>query len=103
MKEHSAMANAYPCDCEDAAPMLDEELELSAEQVDRNDEMYNAVYELCKLFTEDDDLEWNMSYIGEITDLAASIMVQHGKRVRYPAVVTEPDGTQYIEEYYEIS
>lgn len=103
MKEHSAMANAYPCDCEDTGPRLNEELELSAEQVDRNDEMYNAVYELCQLFTEDDGLEWDMSYIGEIVDLAASIMVQHGKRVRYPAVVTRPDGTQYIEEYHEIS
>ena len=40
-----------------------------------------------------------MSFIGEIADCAASILGRHGIRVHFPAVVTNEDGSQYIEEY----
>ena len=40
------------------------------------------------------------SLAGELADLAAELLTRHGSRVRYPAVVTEPDGRQYIEEYH---
>ena len=40
-----------------------------------------------------------MSFLGEIADCAASILDRHGIRVHLPAVVTNPDGSQYIEEY----
>lgn len=49
---------------------------------------------------EDDDLQWNMEILGELADFAAELLTRHGSRVRYPAVVTEPDGGQYIEEYH---
>ena len=78
----------------------DEELELSDAQCARNDEIYNAAYEFCKVMAEDDRLEWNMEILGELADLAAELLTRHGSRVRYPAVVTEPDGRQYIEEYH---
>lgn len=82
------------------APDTDEELELSDAQSARNDEIYNAAYEFCKVMAEDDDLQWNMEILGELADLAAELLTRHGSRVRYPAVVTEPDGRQYIEEYH---
>jgi len=82
-------------------PELSESLELSDEQLARCDEIYNAVYEMCKVVAEDKDLEWDMHYIGEIAELAADMLVDRGYRVKFPAVVTEKDGSQHIEEFYE--
>lgn len=79
----------------------EEELELNGEQAARNDEIYNGVFDLCRLMAEKPELEWNMGFIGEIADCVASILARHGIRVRFPAVVTEEDGTQHIEEYCE--
>lgn len=79
--------------------ILEEELELSDEQAVRNDEIYEGVMELCRLLSENPELEWNMSFLGEIADCAASILARHGIRVHFPSVVTNPDGSQYIEEY----
>lgn len=75
--------------------------ELSDEQLARCDEIYNAVYEMCKVVAGDEELEWDMHYIREIAELAADMLVGRGCRVRFPAVVTEKDGSQHIEEYYE--
>ncbi len=77
-----------------------EELELSDEQTTRNDEIYGAAYEFCKVMAEDDNLEWNMEILGQLADFAADLLTDHGSKVRYPSVVTEPDGNQYIEEFY---
>ena len=77
-----------------------EELELSDAQADRNDEIYEAAFEFCKVLTENPDLEWDMAFLGEIADLAAGIMTEHGHKVRFPSVVTEEDGAQHIDEYY---
>ncbi len=77
----------------------EEELELDNEQEARNDEIYGTVFELCKVMAENPELEWDMGFIGEIADCAASILARHGIRVRFPAVVTNEDGSQYIEEY----
>lgn len=80
----------------------DEEVELNDKQSDRCDEVYNAVYEMCKCFTENENLEWDMAYIGEIAEFAANTLVSHGQKVRFPAVVTNQDNSQYIEEYYNL-
>lgn len=77
----------------------EEELELDNEQEARNDEIYGTVFELCKVMAENPELEWDMGFIGEIADCAASILARHGIQVRFPAVVTNEDGSQYIEEY----
>ena len=34
--------------------------ELTQSQLERIDELHNAVYDLCVLFTENPDLEWDM-------------------------------------------
>ena len=52
------------------------------------------------MMAEDDALEWSMEIIGQIADYAAELLTSHGIRVRFPSVVTEPDGSQHIEEYY---
>lgn len=77
------------------------EVELNDEQVARCDEVYNAVYEMCKVMCENTELEWDMHYIGEIAELTANLLVTRGERVRFPAVVTTEYGLQKIEEYYE--
>ena len=77
-----------------------EELELNDRQIARVDEIHNAVFEMCKILTENHDLEWDMYYIGNIADYAADMLSMDGNRVRYPMVVTEEDGTQHIQEYY---
>lgn len=79
--------------------VLNQEEELDNEQAARNDEIYDTVFELCKVMAENPELEWNMSFIGEIADCAASILARQGIRVHFPAVVTNEDGSQYIEEY----
>lgn len=75
--------------------------ELSDEQSARCDEIYNAVYEMCKVVADDKELEWDMYCIGEIAEMAANMMINRGYKVRFPAIVTEEDGSQHIEEYYE--
>ena len=70
------------------------ELELSSEQVARIDEIHNAVFEMCKILLEDDDLEWNMEIIGDIADVATDILVEKGHRVHYPAIVYEDDNDE---------
>lgn len=79
--------------------IYEKELELSDAQAERNDEIYNGVFDLCRLMADNPELEWDMSFIGEIADCAASVLMDHGIRVRFPSVVTNPDGSQYIEEY----
>ena len=77
-----------------------EELELSDAQLARIDEIYNGVHDFCQMMAEDDALEWSMEIIGQIADYDAELLTSHGIRVRLPSVVTEPDGSQHIEEYY---
>lgn len=77
-----------------------ENLELSDSQVERNDDIYNAVYSLCCVMTENNDLEWDMSFIGDIADAAAGILFEHGYKIRFPSIVTEPDGRQYVDEFF---
>lgn len=78
----------------------DESLKLSDRQIGRIDEIHNAVFEMCKVLTENPDMEWDMYYIGDIADYAANVLCLMGNKVRYPAIVTDEDGKQYIEEYH---
>lgn len=76
--------------------------ELNDKQIRRIDEVNNACYDFCKLLTENEDLPWNMSFIGEICDMATDIMVDHGYRVYYPSIVYEtddPDEEGHVEDY----
>lgn len=59
------------------------ELELNDDQIARNDEICNAVFELCKVLTENQKLEWDMEYIGDIADYASNALTLSGMKVRY--------------------
>lgn len=80
---------------------IDEELELSDIQIERNDEIYNAVLDLCKILAEDWNLEWDMAILGPIADTAASVLVERGIPVRFPSIVEDDNGRKYIEEYVD--
>lgn len=77
--------------------MRKHEIELNQSQLERIDELHSAVYDLCVLFTENPDLEWDMRYIGEIADRITDALVEYGERVHYPAVVHDGNGDRIIE------
>lgn len=89
-------------DCQPASDPTTEELELSDDQVARIDTIHNAAYEFCKIMAEDENLFLSMDTIQQISEFAAELLTNQGSPVRFPAVVTEPDGKQYIEEIYSI-
>lgn len=71
--------------------------ELNDLQIERIDEIHNAVYALCEVLTENEELEWNMAYIGEIADLACEILHRQGHRVRYPAIIEDAGAARIID------
>ena len=78
----------------------EKEIELSDEDIRRIDEVHNAVYDLCRILAES-EIEWDMSYIGEIADFAAEVLTKHGFPVRYPAIVYNDEGKpDHIEQYF---
>ena len=78
-----------------------EELELTAEQESRNDEIDNAVYQCVLVLAEqsETDLPWDMAMIGEVTDAIKAVLWQYAIKVRHPGIVTDDDGNQSYEEY----
>jgi len=82
---------------------FEEETELSQEHLERNYEIYSAAYQFIQILLEknEDDFPWNMEYIGNVTEAVVQTLNELGQRIRWPSVVMEKDGTQYIEEYYE--
>lgn len=72
---------------------------LSDPMVERINEIYQAVYQ-CACILAEKEIEWDMSIIGIVADYMSSVLHRHGYRIRYPSVVTEKDGSQYIEGYY---
>ena len=45
-------------------------------------------------------MDWDMSLIGEIADMAADFLVSRGYKVRYPAIVDDGDGNEYIVDFH---
>lgn len=80
-----------------------EDLQLSDDHIDRLDDIDNAVYQciLVLLNKTEEEFPWDMHYIGEVADGIVDFLVEQGHRIYRPAIVTEPDGTQHIEEYEE--
>lgn len=78
------------------------DVELSRGHLDRLDEIDNAVYQMCQVLTEDEDLPWGMEYIGEIADFATGLLVKCGYNVRFPCIVEEEDSEEQIEEYVKL-
>lgn len=79
------------------------ELGLNAEQTARVDEINRAALELCRVLTEDKNLELDAEEIMSIANYAALGLNIKGRRVRYPAVVEWKDGSRRIEEYFDFS
>lgn len=78
----------------------EKEIKLSGEDIRRIDEVHNAVYDLCRILAES-EIEWDMSYIGEISDFAAEMLTSQGIKVRYPAIVYNDEGEpDHIEQYF---
>lgn len=78
----------------------DEEVELTESQLIRLDNMYNAAHDLCTVITEEPDLEFDMYYAGTIVEFAVMLLLERGKPIRYPGIVTDDDGSSRVEEYY---
>lgn len=76
-------------------------IDFTNEQLERIDEVQNAAFDFCKVLTEKEDLEWDMSFIGEICDSVCYILNSHGLQTRYPERIENEDGTVYINDYTE--
>ena len=58
--------------------VFEEALELSEEQHARVDEIYDAVFEMSKVLTENSNLEGDMYYIDDIADYASNVLCLFG-------------------------
>lgn len=76
----------------------EEDVEFTAKQENRIDDVYNAVYELCRVILEDEELKWDMSLLGPLADSVIGIFIDRGHTVHFPSIVYDEDET-YIEEY----
>ena len=63
---------------------IEGEPEFSTAQLERLDEVYNAVHELCKLMTCNQTLDCRMEYVGEIAEEAAEVLMRKGLPVYFP-------------------
>lgn len=70
-----------------------DELELTDEMLERLDEIDNTVY-ACICTLAEKPIEWDMEIIGEVTEKIRSVLEKHGIQMRWPAIVTNEDGTQ---------
>lgn len=77
------------------------EVELSDKHLERLDEIYNAIYDMCKVISQNEDLEYNMDYIGGIADYVVGRLLtfKYCDKIYYPAVDIDENGSQKIEEY----
>ena len=95
LSEDGECLSDAPCDFY----LENQEPELSDEQIVRIDEVENATFDYIRVLAENENMEWNMEYIGELADLAAELLTKQGMKIRYPAIVTNEDGIQVIEDY----
>lgn len=76
-------------------------LELSPRQLERLDEIDNAMYQFLLVLLEKDESEfpWNMQYIGETVDAIEDIMFRYGFDIHRPAVIDDDSfGDHYVTE-----
>lgn len=75
--------------------------ELSPRQLERLDEIDNAMYRFLLVLLEKDESEfpWDMQYIGEAVDAIENIMYGYGFDIHRPAVINDGDGSDdYVVE-----
>lgn len=76
-----------------------EKPEFSKKQIERIDEIENAVYDVCKVMTRE-DLKWDYNIIGDVADSIAEILTSKGMTIYYPAIVEDENGNRRIIDYY---
>ena len=78
----------------------DEELELTDEQLARNDDIDNAIYDMLLVLTEknEEEFPWNMEHIGNITMMIEDYFEKRNIHIRHPGIITDEDGNQYYAE-----
>lgn len=64
-------------------------------------EEFHAPMESGYIVLKEEGLEVTFESKEDVVELAANMLVARGEKVRFPAVVTEQNGNQSIEEYYE--
>lgn len=75
--------------------------ELSPRQLERLDEIDNAMYQFLLVLLEKDESEfpWDMQYICEAVDAIENIMYGYGFDIHRPAVINDGDGSDdYVVE-----
>lgn len=79
------------------------EMELSAAQVEQLDAIDNSVYQTILVFLNKTESEfpWDMEYIGNVADAIEECLLDMGQRVYRPAIITQNDGRQSVEDYQE--
>lgn len=74
----------YKKECNEYKPTVDE-YELSEEQLARIDEIENSIFAIIKIMTQNYDMEWDISVIGDIADTVSARLTELGYRILYPA------------------
>lgn len=79
----------------------DDRAELSPRQIERLDEIDNAMYEflLVLLERDEDEFDWDMYHIGEAVDAVQQVMLDHGFDIHRPYI--EDDGEHRTVHDYE--
>jgi hypothetical protein len=73
------------------------DVELSDEQLQRNDTIDNSVFDCLETLAET-DLEWDMRMIAEATTGLKSVLNDYDIKVRHPGITTLPGNIQYIDD-----
>ena len=78
----------------------DAEAELSMSQLERLDDIDNAMYAFLQVLLEKDDKEfpWNIQYIGEAVDAVVDVMYGHGFNIRRPCIIDDGVVAPYVSE-----
>ena len=79
----------------------DDRAELSPRQIERLDEIDNAMYQflLVLLEMDEDEFDWDMYHIGEAVDAVQQVMLDHGFDIHRPYI--EDDGERRTVHDYE--
>lgn len=79
----------------------DDRDELSPRQIERLDEIDNAMYRflLVLLEKDEDEFDWDMYHIGEAVDAVQQVMLDHGFDIHRPYI--EDDGKNRVVHEYE--
>ena len=79
----------------------DDRKELSLRQIDRLDEIDDAMYQFLLVLLEKtaDEFDWDMYHIGEAVDAVQQVMLDHGFDIHRPYI--EDDGESRVVHEYE--